>query len=282
MMLIIINLSNNFSTIMVLGIIGAGVMGEVFVSALVNQHVFKSTEIMVSGRNQTRLANLGKRYGVSVTTNNSRLVTASDLIILAVKPQSSTDLFPTIKGQIKKSAVVISIMAGIPICKIQKGINHSAIIRTMPNTPAQAGEGMTVWMATKTVTTAQKSQVRLILQALGQEMEVENEDLLDAATAITGSGPAYLFYLAENIIKTAVELGFSEDQAQILVKQLFTGSAKLMRESADSPHILRQKVTSKGGTTAAAVAVMNTEKMPEIVQRAIKAAYARAGELRFG
>ena len=262
---------------MKIALIGGGNMGEAMLAA-----IFKSLPapiISVSDVSQPRLEQLKQKYAVTVTPRNPEAVSGKDVIILAVKPQNLPEVMAELKGKIKSSQLVLSIIAGAKINTISQGLNHDTVVRAMPNTPARVGEGMSVWAATPAVTKEQKQAAKSILGAMGKELYVEDEAYLDMATAISGSGPAYFFLMVEALVDAAVEIGLPPDTAQELVLQTMLGSGRFIQSSGEAPSALRKKVTSPGGTTAAALAQFEKDGFNELVRRAVKAAYERAKEL---
>lgn len=170
-------------------------------------------------------------------------------------------------------------MAGIKISTIQEGLGHNSIVRVMPNMPAQVFEGMSGWTTTPEVSNEQKELARSILQAIGREIYFDDEKYLDMVTSVSGSGPAYFFYFVEALTEAGIKIGFSHDTAYELVLQTLTGAGKLMRESGTDPAELRKMVTSKGGTTAAALDVLEDSRFKDLVVKALMAAYNRSKEL---
>jgi len=220
-----------------------------------------------------------QKYGVAAMVSNREAIADKEIVVLAVKPQTLTEVMAELKGKLKPGQVVLSIIAGARIDTLSKGLNHGAIARAMPNTPAQIGEGMTVWTATPRVTGEQKGLVGAILGAMGVEIYVDDEKYLDMATAVSGSGPAYFFLMAESLIEAAVAIGLPRDMARKLVVQTMLGSGRLIQQSGEEPSQLRIKVTSPGGTTARALEQLEKGQFTELVKRAVKAAYDKAREL---
>jgi pyrroline-5-carboxylate reductase len=239
----------------------------------------KPASISVSDVSQSRLEHLKKRYSVTVTSSNPEAVAGKDIVVLAVKPQNLTEVMQGLNGKVIDNQLVLSIVAGAKIKTISQGLNHSAIVRAMPNTPAQIGEGMSVWTATPEVTEEQKQSAKAILGAMGKEIFVADEGYLDMATAVSGSGPAYFFLMVEALVEAAVEIGLPGDTAQELVVQTLLGSGRFLQASGETPAELRSKVTSPGGTTAAALEQFEKGDFSALVKRAVKAAYERAKEL---
>ncbi len=254
-------------------------MGEAMLAAVLAKSLAQSASISVSDVSSSRLDYLKKRYSVAVTSDNTEAISDKGIVILAVKPQNLTEVIAELRGKVKANQLVLSIIAGAKIKTITQGLSHSAVVRTMPNTPAQIGEGMSVWTATPDVTEGQKQAAQAILGAMGGELYVGDEAYLDMATAVSGSGPAYFFLMVEALVEAAIEIGLPPDRAQELVVQTMLGSAKFIRESGEAPAELRKKVTSPGGTTAAALAQFEKGAFSELVKKAVRAAYERAKEL---
>jgi len=258
-------------------IIGGGNMGSAIARGLLQKGKSK-INITISDRSPEKVIEF-KEQGVSITNNNIEAINLADIIIVAIKPQYVDDLFSELKDKIPSKALLISICAGVEVGRFVKGFNHSKIVRVMPNTPAKIGEAISGWYANPEVTESQKEQVKEILSAIGHELEVDSEDLIDAVTAVSGSGPAYIFYFLEKIIIGGTECGLTENQATQLALQTAFGATKLAQEGGDSIKDLREKVTSKGGTTEAAINYMKEKQVGENISEAVKAAYKRAKEL---
>ena len=259
-------------------VIGAGVMGEALISALITYGV-KPTNIVISEKREERAAELITRYKVA----NAELATnvaQSDLILLVVKPQDMATVLAEIAPVISKGVLVISFVAGKQIRSIADQIGTSAnpVIRVMPNTPTLVGAGMAAISCCVLVTPEQKDFTLGFLGAVGKVIEVD-EDLQDAVTATSGSGPAYFFRFVEAMIDGAVALGLSKEDATTLTIQTIVGSAKLLDQSGDSPTTLREKVTSPNGTTFAALNSFNDSDISATVAKAMKAARDRSQEL---
>ncbi len=254
-------------------------MGEAILAAVLNHGLSTPQAIWVSDAKYERRRHLKQTYTISVTESNRDAAARGDIIVLAIKPQNLPEVMPELSGRIKPAQLVLSIIAGARIATLCKGLGHRRIVRVMPNTPAQVGEGISVWTATPEVTETQKEQARSILSTMGREIFVADEGYLDMATAISGSGPAYFFLFVEYLIEAAVRLGFAEDTAQELVLQTMLGSGQLLKKSGKSPAELRRMVTSPGGTTAAALQQFESGKLSELVYQAVDAAHRRAKEL---
>jgi len=264
---------------MKIAFIGGGNMGGAMVSAILNTGLAKPEAVRVSDVSQARRKHLEQKYGVAVTESNLEAVSGKDVVVLAIKPQNLAGVMTELGGQLKSTQLVLSIIAGARIDTLSKGLKHNCIARVMPNTPAQIGEGMSVWTATPEVTEQQKGLVGAILGAMGRELYVDDEKYIDMATAVSGSGPAYFFLVVESLVDAAVEIGLPRDMARELVLQTMLGSGRLIQKSGEEPAELRRKVTSPGGTTAEALLQFEKEGFTDLVKRAVKAAYDKARRL---
>jgi pyrroline-5-carboxylate reductase len=262
-----------------LALVGGGVMGTAIAAGLLQRGLTQPAQVIVSEPVAARREALEAELGVATTDNGAQAVAGADLIILAVKPQVLTDVLSGLKGLIAPDALVLSIVAGATIETLCFGLGVSAVVRVMPNTPAQVGEGAIVWTATPAVSAAQREMVAEILAALGLAIYVEHEHYLDAATALSGSGPAYVLLFIEALADVGVEMGFSRDLAARLALQTVKGTAIYAEQSGQHPTILRNQVTSPGGTTAAALSVFEQGAFRGVVASAVKAAWRRAIEL---
>jgi len=264
---------------MKIAFIGGGNMGEAMVTAVLDKKLAMPDGICVSDVSQTRREYLKKQYDVAVAESNREAVDGKDIVVLAVKPQNLAEVLADLKGSLKPDLLVLSIVAGVKIDNISQGLGHHRVVRCMPNTPAQVGFGMSAWTATEEVTEEQKGQSRAILGAMGREIYFESEKYIDMVTAVSGSGPAYVFLLAESLIDAAVNIGLPRKEAEELVSQTILGSAYLMQKSGKPPAELRRNVTSRGGTTERALQVFEEGGFIKLVEDAVKAAYRRAKEL---
>jgi len=210
---------------MKIGFVGGGNMAEAILSSILTKELSRPEEIIVSDVAETRRDYLQKRFHIQVTANNLEAAKGREIVILAVKPQVLNEVMAGLKNQLKDDQLVISIIAGKSINTLNSGLAHNCIVRSMPNTPAQIGEGMTVWTATSSVTPGQRRYAASILGVMGLEIAVDDEKYLDMATAVSGSGPAYVFLFVESMIAAAVQLGFTPEIAQKLVMQTLLGSS---------------------------------------------------------
>jgi pyrroline-5-carboxylate reductase len=228
------------------------------------------------------LERLHEDYGVENTGVNAQAVQGADVVILSVKPQSLPAVLVDLKGQIDESSLVLSIIAGATLRTLTQGLLHPSVVRAMPNTPAQVGEGISVWTASGAVTEEQRAQAGRILGTFGKEIFVDDEDYLDMATALSGTGPSYVYLLMEAMVDAGVHLGFPRRIAEQLVVQTLRGSVAYYEDSPRHMARLRNEVTSPGGTSAAALYYLEKAGVRTAISRAIWAAYERSAELGRG
>ena len=263
-------------------IIGPGVMGEALISSLLTNQVIEPGKIVAAGPRQDRLDELADRYQIMTTLNNVEAVAGADVVILCVKPQKLSQVFKDLQNQIHEQALVISIIAGATINSLMTGLNHSNVVRAMPNTPAQVGEGMTVWTQSQQTSEAQHEHADKILGAIGQAIFVNEEDYIDMATAVSGTGPAYVFLFLESMIDAGVHLGLPRRIAEEMVIQTIKGSIDYYTQNSSHPARLRNQVTSPGGTSATALYYLEKMGFRTAISRAIWAAFTRSQELGKG
>lgn len=259
--------------------IGCGMMGEAMLAGMLNQRLVEPAQIVASHPRARRRAELAERYGIRVEESNRVAAEVAAIVVLTVKPQVIHHVLRELRGEIRPDQIVLSISAGTSISTLATGLLHSAIVRSMPNTPAQVGHAMTVWTATPQVGPEQREQIRVILAALGKEMWVEDEQQIVRATALSGSGPAYVFMVMEAMIDAGVHLGLSRRMAEELVVQTMLGSLQFAELTGKHPAELRNMVTSPGGTSAAAIYEMEKGGLRTVLSKAIYAAYRRTVEL---
>jgi pyrroline-5-carboxylate reductase len=258
-------------------VIGAGVMGEALIAALISSGV-NSDHITISEKREERAQELISKYSIKIASLTAN-VSDADALLLVVKPQDMAAVLEEIKGSINPKAVVITFAAGKTISFISNGLGTgNPVVRVMPNTPTLVGKGMAAASMGAGVTDAQRDFVLGFLAATGKVIEV-SEELQDAVTATSGSGPAYFFAFVEAMVAGARELGLSEKDATTLTVQTIVGAAQLLEESGKSATTLRENVTSPNGTTAAALASFGNENLNSIVAKAMKAARDRSQEL---
>jgi pyrroline-5-carboxylate reductase len=264
-----------------IGFIGAGNMAEALIKGVINAKLYTPENVFVSDIRDERLKFLSEKYGVSACEKNSELVEKAKTVVLSIKPQNMTDALESIKDAIVSEKFVISIAAGIKVANITAVLGDIAIVRVMPNTPALIGQGAGALFGNERAKPMLNKAVE-ILSAVGKAVIVDDEDLIDAVTALSGSGPAYYFLLMEEMIKTGIRLGLPDDVAKDLVLQTAKGAGLLAAEAdknGENPAVLRQKVTSPGGTTQAALEVFKEGKISELISAAINRAYERSREL---
>lgn len=272
-----------------LSFIGCGVMAEAIIAGLLREKLVAPEQITGSHPRAARREELQLKYGMRVFESNREAATeplsrevastegrSDSIIILGVKPQRLNIVLNELKGALHPNQLVLSIVAGARGETIAGELLHPAIVRAMPNTPAQIGQGMTAWTATPEVTEAQTAQVSAMLKALGREMYVENERMIDMATALSATGPTYIFLVMEALTDAGVHMGFSRHVAQELVLQTMLGSVLFAQESHKHPAELRNMVTSPGGTSAEAIYQMEKGSLRTVLSKAVYAAFNRA------
>lgn len=261
------------------GLIGGGFMGEALVSALLKDGLAQPGEVTVSDVAEARREHLASQYGVSVTVDNAEAARGAEIVVLAVKPQEFDAVASGLRGKLGGGQTVASIMAGVRTERITDALGHDAVVRVMPNTAAQVGQAMSVWTATEAVSGDGLEAVSRLLRALGRELRVSDEKYLDMATALSGSGPGFVFFVIEALIDAGVHIGLRREQAEELVLQTVFGSACLALETGKHPAELRNMVTSPAGTTAAGLQVLDEAGLRGALIAAVEAAYERAKEL---
>ncbi len=251
-------------------------MAEAIIAGLLREGVAKPDSVLVSEIVEARRLDLQTKHGVGVVASNVDAVAQGDIVILAVKPQNLVEVMAEIKGRLPASKSVLSIVAGAKIGTLNRGLATGVVMRAMPNTPGQIGQGITVWTATNTVSKEHKELARRILKALGQEVYVPEEKYIDMATALSASGPAYVFLFIESLIDAGVYMGMSRDMARKLALQTVLGSALMVQETGKHPAELRDMVTSPGGTTAEALLSLEQSGFRAAIIEAVAAAYEKA------
>lgn len=260
-----------------LALLGAGVMGETVLSGLVRAG-WDPADLVATDRRPERAAELEAAYGIAMTSNLDA-VAGAETVVLVVKPQDMRGLLAEIAPALDAGALVVSLAAGVDTATLEAGLPAGQpVVRVMANTPAQVDEGMAAIAAGSAATGDHLERVRDILSATGR-VAVVPEHYLDAVTAISGSGPAYLFFVVEAMIEAGVHLGLPRDVSTELVVQTMLGSAKLLRESGEHPTVLRERVTSPGGTTAAALRELEDHKVRAAFLSAMEAARDRSRAL---
>ncbi len=259
-----------------LGFIGSGTMAEAMIQVLVRKELVAPAHICASGPRQERARELRERYGVVGTTDNREAAEAADVLVLSVKPQVLPPVLSELRGLVFAEGLVLSIVAGVDIRTISSSLRHPAVVRAMPNTPAQIGHGMTVWTASREVVEIQRKHACAILRAMGREVYVEDENMLDMATAVSGTGPTYVFLMMEALTDAAVHLGFSRRVAEELVTQTVIGAASFACQSDRHLAEMRNMVTSPGGTSAEAIYQLEKGGLRTVLSKAVWAAYQKS------
>ncbi|MFO7322946.1 MAG: pyrroline-5-carboxylate reductase [Chloroflexota bacterium] len=262
--------------------IGSGVMAEAMIGGLLNKKLIEPAQIIAADPREDRGRELSARYGIRSTTNNVEAAEAANVLVLAVKPQVFGQVARVVRGHAAGASLVLSILAGVRIRTISDGLLNPSVVRAMPNTPAQIGQGITVWTATPEVQERQREQARALLGALGEELFTEDEKYLDMATALSGTGPAYVFLFMEALIDAGVHMGFSRRDAEKLVLQTMRGSIEYAATTGLHPAELRNQVTSPGGTSAEAIYHLEKGGLRTVLARAVWAAYQRSVALGGG
>ena len=270
-----------------LAFIGCGAMAEAMIAGLLRKKLISPDNVVGSHPREARREELHVKYGIEMFEHNreATLAAAPDesvnasIVILAIKPQRLSKVLGELKGATHSDQVVVSIVAGAKIQTITDELLHAAVVRAMPNTPAQIGEGVTAWTASAAVSEKQQTYVRALLEALGKTVRVENERQVDMAAALSGTGPTYIFLVMEALIDAGVHMGFSRHVAEQLVHQTMLGSVLFARESHKHPAELRNMVTSPGGTSAEAIYQMEKGSLRTVLSKAVWAAFQRAESL---
>lgn len=260
-------------------IVGGGNMGLTFARSFLRGSIVEAHDLHILERHSDKVAQLTALDICQVHADAGAWVDDVDIIILAVKPQDTAPVYDLLCGRLSDDQVVLSIMAGVTMHTLRAALHTDRILRAMPNLPAQVGVGMTVYTATDEVSRPQLVEVTNLLNTTGKTIYVESEQMIDAATAISGSGPAYVFYMIEALTTSAVDLGFSRAQAELLATQTFAGAQALLRAGSSSCQEWIDRVSSRGGTTEAAITCMQDLQVAEDFAKGVLAAYNRAVEL---
>ena len=260
-------------------IVGAGVMAEAMIAGLLADRAVAPSRLIASHPRRDRRDLLASRHGISVVTRNAEAVAGADIVVLAVKPQMLRSVMREVGPALEKGQVVLSIVAGATLRTLTAGLDHAAVVRAMPNTPSQIRRGITVWTASSTCTARQRDLARSVLRAIGSEKEVGDETFVAMATALSGTGPTYLFAVMEALIDAGVHMGFPRELAHDLVVETLIGSAEYAAQSELHPAQLRNAVTSPGGTSAAAIYELEKGRIRTVLSDAVWAAYRRTQEL---
>lgn len=251
-------------------------MAEAIIRGILERQIAQAGEIVASDPISSRRTHLSDKYGIAATTSNADALSSAEITVLAVKPQTVPQVLSELEGRFGDGQVVLSIAAGVKLDAIQSGLKHDLLVRAMPNTPAQIGRGVTMWTATERVDSEGKKACASVLQALGEEVYVDDEKYLDMATALSGSGPAYVFVFIEALIDAGVHMGLTREVSQKLVLETVQGSAALVKETGVHPAVLRNMVTSPGGTTAEALLALEEGGLRNTLMQAVLAAYKKS------
>lgn len=267
-----------------LAFIGCGVMGESMVAGLLRRELVDPKNISASHPRESRRAELAQKYGITVFESNAEAAKtvvgqANSAVLICVKPQRLARVLSDLTGVLHLDQLVLSIVAGARIEHLADELGTAKIVRAMPNTPSQIGAGITAWTCTEAVAEAERGHVREILAALGKELFVETENMIDMATSLSATGPTYIFMVMEALTDAGVHLGFSRDMAKELVQETMLGSVKFAMESHKHPAELRNMVTSPGGTSAEAIYQMEKGSLRTVLSKAVYSAYKRAVDL---
>ncbi|MBN2087125.1 pyrroline-5-carboxylate reductase [Candidatus Peregrinibacteria bacterium] len=269
---------------MKIAVIGCGNMGSAMINAWLVKKVCKVSDLIVFEKNSEKLAFLNSK----IEERNSKPIVFEqdysklkkvDVIVLAIKPQDVSGVLENIKLHLSKKTIIISIVAGITIKRIESILGNAKIVRSMPNMPAQISMGIVGWSSNSQVKVSDKKLIAKLLGSMGYEINFSDENKLDVVTAISGSGPAYVFYFMEALFEAGHKLGLTSEEATALAMGTFIGSSLMVNVSGESPKALRAKVTSKKGTTEAAITVFDKNNVKRIVNDAVKAAFLRAKQL---
>ena len=264
-----------------LGFVGCGVMAEAMIAGLLRRQLVTRAQVTGSHPRPARRDELQNQYGIRMVESNAEAARRTDpaapsVVVVAVKPQRVGRVLQEVKESLAPEQLLLSVVAGTRIETIAAELGHKGVVRAMPNTPAQIGQGMTAWTATPEVSERQLEAVRALLGALGREMYVENENMIDMATALSATGPTYIFMMMEALVDAGVHMGFSRHVSEELVTQTMLGSVLFARETHKHPAELRNMVTSPGGTSAEAIYQMEKGSLRTVLSKAVYAAYQRA------
>lgn len=262
--------------------IGCGVMAESMIGGLLREKLIGPAQISATHPREERRAYLAQKYGIRVFESNAESVEARSgdaLVVLCVKPQRINKVLLELAGTVSGEQLVISIVAGARIAAISEALGNKLVVRAMPNTPAQIGAGMTVWTSSAETDEGHKALAGELFKALGRELYVENENMIDMATSLSATGPTYIFMMMEALTDAGVHMGFSREISKELVQQTMLGSTLFAIDSHKHPAELRNMVTSPGGTSAAAIYEMEKGGLRTVLSKAVYAAYKRAVDL---
>ena len=264
---------------MKLSFIGGGTMAAAIIGGVLSKGLAGREDISVGEPREEQRKALEQRFGVSTTASNPNAAEAGDIVLLSVKPQDLTEVMKLLKGSLRQDQAVLSIVAGARMSSIMDALGHPSVIRAMPNTPAQIGEGISLWTSSPQADGEKCRLAQSILSTMGQEIYVSDEKYLDMATALSASGPAYVFVFMESLIDAGVYLGLPRDLARTLTLQTVLGSAKLAKDTGNHLAELKNMVTSPGGTTAEALLALEEGGFRATVINCVVAAYEKSLEL---
>jgi pyrroline-5-carboxylate reductase len=265
-----------------LAFIGGGTMAEAIITGVISAKLALPADICVGEPIDQRRQYLTTRYGLITSQDNLKAAQGADLVVLAIKPQDLPQAARQLHGQLQTQQAALSIIAGAKLATLTQSLGHPAVIRVMPNTPAQIGEGMSVWTTTPEVSPASRDLAQSVLATVGREIYVDDEKYLDMATALSASGPAYLFLFVEALIDAGVYVGLPRDLARTLALQMVYGSTLLVMDTGKHPGELKDMVVSPGGTTAEGIYVLERAGVPAAVVEAVNAAYQKSIKLGQG
>ena len=260
---------------MKIGFIGSGKMAEAIISGVLNSGIIDSENILCSDINKERINYIDNKYKTSTFGNNSTIIDKCDLIFLCVKPQDIKKLKNDLYDNLRENQSLLSILAGIKISTLSNVSNHKSIVRIMPNTPAQIKKGVSVWTHTNETSKKHVEYIEIILNSIGTQYKVENEETIEMATALSASGPAYLFYFIESLIESGENIGLPKNLSEKLTLGMLKGSLDLFQASNETAEKLRENVTSPGGTTEAAINILQNNNFKNSIIEAINAAHKR-------
>ena len=259
--------------------VGSGVMAEAMIAGLLRGKLVDPQQVVASHPRAERREHLEREYGIRTVASNVEAVEGADVILLGIKPQMLSKVGREIGPHLGRGQLVLSVLAGATTTALTGLLGHDQVVRSMPNTPARLGKGVTVWYATPETTDVQRAQAAALLSALGLQLEVDDEKMVAMATAVSGTGPTYVFLVMEALIDAAVHLGFPRHIAHDLVIETLEGSTLFARQSGMHPAELRNMVTSPGGTSAAALHELESGRLRTVLSEAVWAAYRRTVEL---
>ena len=254
-------------------------MAEAIIAGVLERQLLPPASIIASHPRADRRQALAEKYGIQVTADNADAARRGDIVVLGIKPQVMPGVLAELHGSLATDKLVISIIAGATTETLRRGLDHGALVRVMPNTPAQIGEGVNIWYATPETTESHRAQARALLGALGHELQVGDERFVAMATAVSGTGPTYVFLVMEALIDSAVHLGFPRHLAHDLVLETLKGSVAFAERTQKHPAQLRDMVTSPGGTSAAALHELERGRLRTVLADAVWAAYRRTMSL---